>query len=80
MCQVVEEWITIHKEGDIPLPPASPRRDYSGKFIMRVGKEFHRELTICALRERVSLNTCCASVLREGRGTYGTQRVPRAKP
>lgn len=75
LCQVVDEWIAIHEQDGAPLPPATAGRDYSGKFVVRVGKDLHRELAVHALREGVSLSSCCARVLREGRTTCA--RPPR---
>ncbi len=79
LCQAVKEWIAIHAQDGIPLPPATAGRDYSGKFVVRVGKDLHRELAIHALREGVSLNSYCAKVLREGRAAYGSRRTPSEK-
>ncbi|MEI8243164.1 MAG: toxin-antitoxin system HicB family antitoxin [bacterium] len=78
LCQAVEEWIAIHARDGLPLPPATAGKDYSGKFVVRVGRELHRELAIHALRERVSLNTYCARVLREGRASYGCDALAPA--
>ena len=75
LCQVVEEWIAIHAQDGAPMPPATAGRDYSGKFVVRVGKDLHRELTIHALREGVSLNSYCAKVLREGRAVFGSPKT-----
>ena len=72
LCRVVEEWIAIHEQDGAPLPPATAGRDYSGKFVVRVGENLHRELAIHALREGVSLNSYCAKVLREGSVSYGS--------
>ena len=76
LCQAVEEWIAIHEQDGTPLPPATAGKDYSGKFVVRVGKELHQELVLHALRAGLSLNSYCAKVLREGRAGYGTQRAP----
>lgn len=76
LCRIVEEWIAIHEQDGTPLPPATAGKDYSGKFVVRVGKELHRELAIHALRDGVSLNSYCAKVLREGRAPYGTPPTP----
>lgn len=73
LCQVAEEWIAIHEQDGTPLPPATAGRDYSGKFVVRVGKDLHRELAVRALRDGVSLNSYCAKVLREGRAAYGSR-------
>ncbi|MFZ4397068.1 MAG: type II toxin-antitoxin system HicB family antitoxin [Kiritimatiellia bacterium] len=72
LCQTVDEWIAIHEQDGVPLPQATAGRDYSGKFVVRVGRELHQELSIYALREGVSLNSYCAKVLREGRVPYGS--------
>lgn len=86
LCQAVEEWIVIHERDGMPLPPATVGKDYSGKFVVRVGKDLHRELVACALRDGVSLNSYCARVLRENRAPYGraapspsAKRAPRRK-
>ena len=80
LCRVVEEWIAIHEADGTPLPETTVGRDYSGKFVVRVGKDLHRELTINALREGVSLNAYCAKVLREGRAAYGSTASKAARP
>ncbi len=72
LCQAVEEWIAIHQAAGTPLPTPTAGKDYSSKFVIRVGKELHQELAIHALHEGVSLNAYCARVLREGRGPYGS--------
>ena len=65
LCQAVDEWIKIHEEDGEPLPPATAGKEYSGKFVVRVGKELHKELAIQAMYEGQSLNSYCARVLRE---------------
>jgi predicted HicB family RNase H-like nuclease len=71
LCQAVDEWIAIHERDGMPLPPATAGKEYSGKFVVRVGRDLHRELAVHALREGISLNAYCAKVLREGRASYG---------
>jgi len=65
LCQAVEERIKIYEEDGEPLPPATAGKEYSGKFVVRVGKELHKELSIQAMYEGQSLNSYCAKVLRE---------------
>ena len=79
LCRAVDEWIRIHEEDGDPLPPETAGREYSGKFVVRVGKELHRELSIRALREGQSLNSYCAGVLREGCGAAKEKRAPYTK-
>jgi len=78
LCQAVEEWIAIYAQDGMPLPPPTAGKDYSGKFVVRVGRELHRELAIHALRAGVSLNTYCARVLRDGRTPCGSEALALA--
>ena len=79
LCQAVEEWIAIHEADGVPLPAPTAGRDYSGKFVVRVGKDLHQELALRALREGVSLNTYCARALRESSASYGSRKTTRGK-
>jgi predicted HicB family RNase H-like nuclease len=72
LCQAVEEWISLSQQDGDPLPAATAGREYSGKFVVRVGKELHKTLSVEASREGESLNSYCVQLLRE-------QRVPCAK-
>lgn len=65
LCVAVDEWIKIREEDGDPLPPATGGREYSGKFVVRVGKDLHKELAIEALREGQSLNSYCVTLLKE---------------
>lgn len=79
LCDAVEEWIAIHEQDGLALPEPTAGKDYSGKFVVRVGKDLHRELAIGALRQGVSLNSYCAKVLREGRAPYGRDVVKKTR-
>ena len=72
LCQAVEEWIGIAAKYGTPLPPATAGKEYSGKFVVRVGKDLHKALAIEALRSGESMNAYCVRVLKEKSGTYGT--------
>ena len=65
VCRIVDEWIAIHERDGTPLPEATAGRDYSGKFVLRVGCELHKALAIAALRQGQSLNGYCRKVLEE---------------
>lgn len=67
LCQAVDEWITIQEEDGEPLPEPTAGREYSGRFLIRVGKELHKALALDALRAGRSLNSYCADVLRRRR-------------
>jgi predicted HicB family RNase H-like nuclease len=73
LCEAVDEWIRIHQEDGEPLPPATAQRDYSGKFVLRVGEQLHRELAIEALRSGESLNTYIVRLIREHTPPYGSK-------
>ena len=63
LCEVVDEWIQNYQKDGEPLPAATSGRTYSGKFVVRVGKDLHRALALEALRIGESLNSYCAGVL-----------------
>ncbi len=65
LCQAVEEWIEIYQEDQDPLPESTAGKDYSGKFVVRVGRDLHKALAIEALRQGESLNSYCVNKLRE---------------
>jgi antitoxin HicB len=51
-------WLEIAlKEGKkIPLPKDTDEKEYSGKYTLRIPKSLHRELTLAAEEEGLSLN------------------------
>jgi predicted RNase H-like HicB family nuclease len=56
-------WIEAHlKDGD-PIPPPIDDPQFSGKFLVRVPRSVHRELSQRAEREGVSLNQLVLSAL-----------------
>ena len=74
LCQAVEEWIEIYQEDGEPLPAATAGKEYSGKFVVRVGKDLHKALAVEALRHGESLNSYCMHLLREERSLYGKNK------
>jgi len=77
LCQAVDEWIKIQEEDGEPLPKPTAGKDCSGKFVVRVGKDLHKELAVEALQEGESLNSYCVRVLRERRADYGENKHTR---
>ncbi|MDA3874807.1 MAG: toxin-antitoxin system HicB family antitoxin [Kiritimatiellae bacterium] len=71
LCQAVEEWIDLYEQGGHPLPEPTAGKDYSGKFVLRVGRDLHKTLSIEALRRGESLNQHCLQLLREAQAPYG---------
>jgi predicted HicB family RNase H-like nuclease len=63
LCQAVEEWIRICEQDGEPLPPETAGREYSGKFVLRLGAELHKKISIRALQTGISLNAYCVQVL-----------------
>src|SRR3989338_5991512 len=55
LCKVVDEWIKILKKEGKPLPAATALKKYSGKFMLRVGKEFHKVLAVTSLKQGESI-------------------------
>ena len=53
--KIVQEWIDIHNIDGHALPSPGVAK-YSGKFLLRTGKELHRFLAIRALQSGDSLN------------------------
>lgn len=65
LCGAVEEWLEIYEKDGDSIPPETAGKEYSGKFVIRVGKELHKDLAIRALRCGESLNSYCVDVLRD---------------
>mgnify|MGYP003584910684 FL=1 len=79
LCQAVQEWIDIYEKDGDPLPAETAGKDYSGKFVLRVGKDLHKALALDAVRHGESLNAHCLRLLREERAHYGeNKRVKRS--
>jgi predicted HicB family RNase H-like nuclease len=69
LCAVVDEWIAIHGEDNVPLPAATAGKSYSGKFNLRVGEELHEKLTLESLKVGESLNSYVVRVLQSEVGS-----------
>ena len=70
LCQIVDEWIEIYKKDDMPLPPATASKNYSGKFQLRLGSELHQALAIRAMQRGDSLNNFCKKLLKQSLSKY----------
>ena len=68
LCRVVDEWIRIYGQDGQPLPRATAKQEYSGKLVVRLGKELHKSLAIESLRRGESLNSYCVKRLRRRSG------------
>ncbi len=65
LCKLVDDNIALYKADNKPLPKPTKKKEYSGKFLLRTGKEFHKILSIKALQSNESLNTYCIKVLKK---------------
>jgi predicted HicB family RNase H-like nuclease len=62
---ILDEWLKIHEDEGLPLPPATADRKYSGRFVLRIDPELHKVLVIKAIAEGKSLNQYCQAVLKQ---------------
>lgn len=64
LCETVEEWIELlHKDGiEVPETLAG-KKDFSGKFVLRVEPSLHKRLAAKALASGDSLNAFCKKAL-----------------
>jgi predicted HicB family RNase H-like nuclease len=62
---VVDEWIETIKNDGKPLPKATANKEYSGRFLLRVGNDLHRALAVRALEADQSLNNYAVQILKD---------------
>jgi len=65
LCHVIEEWIKIYEKDRNPLPRATAKRGYSGKFNLRLGRELHEQIAITAIKQGQSLNKLCVDAIKK---------------
>lgn len=56
ICKLVQDIVADMRDNGEPLPEPLAGRAYSGRFVVRVPPETHRELVVQAAEEGVSLN------------------------
>ncbi len=64
LCGIVEEWVDIHQQEGLPLPESLTSKSFSGKFVIRIGKDLHKALAIKAATSGKSLNNLCTKLLQ----------------
>ncbi len=79
LCEIVEENIALYNEDGKPFPPETAGKEYSGKFLLRTGKELHKALVIRALQADESLNNFCLEVLEKAISHTNHSNVERVK-
>jgi len=65
LCCAVAKAVEGYEADGRPLPPATANRKYSGRFLLRVDKELHRQIAIEALHAGESLNSYCQRILKK---------------
>jgi predicted HicB family RNase H-like nuclease len=63
--EIAEENVALYKKNGKPLPPETAGKEYSGRFLLRPGKELHKALAIRALQADESLNSFCLNALKK---------------
>jgi predicted HicB family RNase H-like nuclease len=64
LCQVVSEAVELYQTDGRPLPAATANKQYSGRFVLRVGSDLHKEVSIRAAQVGESLNSYCRKILQ----------------
>jgi antitoxin HicB len=60
-------WITTRLESGLPIPEPEPEEELpSGKFLVRVPRTLHKDLTVWAKKEQASLNQLVGTILAAG--------------
>ena len=77
---VVDEWIETIKKDGMPLPKATADKEYSGRFLLRVGNDLHRALAVRALEADQSLNNYAMQILKERIMPRGGKKNVSRKP
>lgn len=63
LCQAVEEVIEILETDGHPLPHPLGKKEFSGKFVLRLEPALHRRLAAKAIAAGESLNSYCTKKL-----------------
>ena len=64
LCETVEEWIALLHADGVKIPePLTGKREFSGKFVLRVEPALHKRLVAKALASGDSLNAFCKKAL-----------------
>ena len=64
LCQVVSEVVELYQTDGKPLPAATANKLYSGRFVLRVDPNLHKEISIRASSVGESLNSYCQKILQ----------------
>jgi len=62
---VVAETVELYQADGKLLPTATANKQYSGRFVLRVGSDLHKEASIRAAQLGESLNSYCQKILQK---------------
>ena len=62
------DWLVVHLEDGDPIPEPLTAENFSGKFLVRVSKTLHRDLSVRAELEGISLNQFVSTQLARAIG------------
>jgi len=63
LCEAVEEMINLTAKDEHPLPEPLAKKEFSGKFVLRLEPALHRRLAAKAVAAGESLNSYCVKTL-----------------
>ena len=64
--EIKRDRLAAYLEAGVTIPEPEKEENFSGKFVLRIPKYLHRELSIKARQNNVSLNQFVASLLSSG--------------
>ena len=69
LCDIVESHVEeeLNSENGFLPEPTLLEKNYSGKFVLRTDKDFHRRLTLEASKSGLSLNKFVGKLLKDSR-------------
>jgi predicted RNase H-like HicB family nuclease len=77
---VAADWISTTLEQGQDIPEPIEASDFSGKLVLRMTSGLHKRATMCAERERVSLNQFIVTCLAEAVGERAKQTFASFHP
>lgn len=73
--EAAHNWVKACLEQGLPIPPPYSVKTHSGKVALRMPRSLHRQLTVLAQHEGVSLNQLIVSTLSARIGSEGHRRT-----
>lgn len=73
-------YLSDKKVAELPATPSPYFKEYSGRFLLRISKKLHRDLTIYAEKEALSLNAFCAETLARAIGEKSVAQKEKETP